>query len=1408
MPRGTDLTVGLRICTPLARHWGHFKSVFLETFVMHVDIFCRQQGFGHSVTRTFRLIGCGFALIACMLISVGAVTAQPVLINTTLPDAIYGVPYVANVIVGGNPAPGVVTVAGLPVGLTATHNLSGSLSITGTSTGLGTFSVTITATNGTGTSVSTILLTVLRYSNVVKLVSAGTYHTCAVVNGGVKCWGFNDSGQLGDPTVNDPDSHIPVDAIATNSGAEAVTAGTFHSCAAVGGGAKCWGSNNAGQLGVDTGATLNSHAPLEVIRPSNNVTAVAAGNEHSCAVVDAGVKCWGANGSGQLGNNANIGGYLPVQAIPPSSNATAVVTGVLHTCALVAGGVQCWGANAFGQLGNGNAIESHVPVSAIPLANGVMAIASGYFHVCAVINGGVKCWGSNNKGQLGNNSTTLSSLPIDVIAANSNATSVATGDNHSCAVVDGGVKCWGNNDDSQLGNRSTVQSLTPVQAIVAGSGVTSIVAGARRTCAVVNGGVQCWGYDGEGQLGNNRTTKSLVPAPVVPTGSGLSKVATGIDHSCAIVAGGVKCWGANTYGQLGDNSTAQALFPVQAIVAGSDVTAIAAGDSFTCAAVAGGVKCWGINTNHQLGNGSTLPSLVPIQTVAPGSGVTAIAAGAAHSCAIVSGVLKCWGANGNGQLGNNTTTEGASPDSTALPNGSVGVTAGGAHTCAIANGGVQCWGANDMGQLGNSSTTQSSVPVIAIAAGSVDAVAAGAKHTCAALAGGVMCWGSNSSGQLGDSRGSAISQSLSAISAIASGSGATSVVAGALHSCAAVNGGVKCWGNNNSGQIGNNQVVVSYVPVVAIPSGGNATDIAAGAAHTCTVINGGLECWGDNSRGQLADPVTVPGRYVHTAIPYVAFSLNVSKLGNGAGTVTSAASDINCGALCSLSAQYGNVSTLSATPSFGSNFAGWSGASCTGTGSCVVTLTSTRNLVATFPLNQYAIATSVTTAGGLLSCSPNPVNHGSNSTCTATPAASYSLTGFGGACAGAACILNNVTGARSVSASFAFAQSITGFAPASSVVLGAGPMTLAATGGASGSPVLFATASLSSICTASGNQLSFIGAGTCVVTANQAGGNGFNPAIEVMATILVKAASTLTVNGPVSSVYGSSASFIATVTNGVNATGSVAFLADGNAIAGCSAQSMVSDVATCATSNLTIGVHSVSATYSGDNLNQGVTASAISHTVNRASQTLIFGAQLSASQRFVANAMFSLNPLAIPGASSSTVIYSVAPANVCSIAGTTVTIVGLGNCAITANQAGDTNYRVALPVTQTVTVAGTLDIDLSPISTRYKSLTVGVLISRYLAGATGTALTTGALGSSASRTSAQLIWDYLESIRPLLDIDGNGVVDKKTDGVLILRYLLGLRGSALTASVISTSAPLPSRSLPADIEAYMRSLMP
>jgi predicted outer membrane repeat protein len=85
-------------------------------------------------------------------------------------------------------------------------------------------------------------------------------------------------------------------------------------------------------------------------------------------------------------------------------------------------------------------------------------------------------------------------------------------------------------------------------------------------------------------------------------------------------------------------------------------------------------------------------------------------------------------------------------------------------------------------------------------------------------------------------------------------------------------------------------------------------------------------------------------------------------------------------------------------------------------------------------------------------------------------------------------------------------QTITNFAPASPVTLGALPVTLTATGGGSGLPVTFATTSAATICTVTANQVTFTGIGTCVLTANQAGNNVFLPATEVTASIVINAA--------------------------------------------------------------------------------------------------------------------------------------------------------------------------------------------------------------------------------------------------------------------------------------------------------------
>ena len=189
------------------------------------------------------------------------------------------------------------------------------------------------------------------------------------------------------------------------SGAERIPerpAGSEHTCAVVvAGGVKCWGANSSGQLG--DGTNLNRNTPVNVSGLSGGVTAITAGSEHTCAVVAGRVKCWGTNASGQLGDGTNFDRNTPVNISGPSGGVTAITAGSEHTCALTTdGAIWCWGANFSGQLGDGTNVNRNTPVNVSGLSEGVAAIAAGAEHTCALTTGGaIWCWGANFSGQLG-----------------------------------------------------------------------------------------------------------------------------------------------------------------------------------------------------------------------------------------------------------------------------------------------------------------------------------------------------------------------------------------------------------------------------------------------------------------------------------------------------------------------------------------------------------------------------------------------------------------------------------------------------------------------------------------------------------------------------------------------------------------------------------------------------------------------------------------------------------------------------------------------------------------------------------------------------------------------------------------------------------------------------------------------
>jgi len=318
------------------------------------------------------------------------------------------------------------------------------------------------------------------------------------------------------------------------------------------------------------------------------------------------------------------------------------------------------------------------------------------------------------------------------------------------------------------------------------------------------------------------------------------------------------CWGDNFNGELGNGTKTDSPTPVQVETLTSGVIAVASGFQHNCALTKeGAVKCWGDNSVGKLGNDSTAESLVPVQVTGLTSGVVAIATGGYHTCALTEqGAMKCWGANAFGQLGNGNLLDQHTPAQVSgLTTGIAAIAAGVNHTCALTEqGAAHCWGRNDHGGLGNGSIGDKNVPVpVSNMTSGVVSIAGGFHHTCGVTgSGAARCWGFNDSGQLGDN---SMDDSTIPVQVSNLTSGVVTVSAGPYFSCALTQaGGVKCWGDNVNQTLGAGPGVDALVPIQVTGLMSGAVSIASLYWHSCAVTNtGAAKCWGDNFFGQIGD---------------------------------------------------------------------------------------------------------------------------------------------------------------------------------------------------------------------------------------------------------------------------------------------------------------------------------------------------------------------------------------------------------------------------------------------------------------------------------------------------------------------------------------------------------------------------
>ncbi len=346
-------------------------------------------------------------------------------------------------------------------------------------------------------------------------MSAGGAHTCAVTLAGtVKCWGLNEFSALGDGTTRN--RVIPVAVVGLPDAPQTLSAGWSHTCVVTAdGGAWCWGHNDWGQLG--DGSTTSRSTAGAVVGLSSGVQALSAGLSHTCALTTAGgVKCWGWNGHGQLGDGTTTDRLTPVDVVGLSSGVQALSARGWHTCALTtAGGVKCWGGNTSGQLGDGTTTDRLTAVDVVGLASGVQALSAGDGHTCALTTaGGVACWGWNHYGALGDGTTTARAVPGAVVGLDAGVRALSSGFNNTCAVLaSDGVVCWGH---GPVGDGTTANRLTPVAVQGLPERARAVTMGGGHICALLaSGAVQCWGGNQYGQLGDGTTADRLAPTPVI-----------------------------------------------------------------------------------------------------------------------------------------------------------------------------------------------------------------------------------------------------------------------------------------------------------------------------------------------------------------------------------------------------------------------------------------------------------------------------------------------------------------------------------------------------------------------------------------------------------------------------------------------------------------------------------------------------------------------------------------------------------------------------------------------------------------------------------------------------------------------------------------------------------------------------
>lgn len=575
-----------------------------------------------------------------------------------------------------------------------------------------------------------------------------------------------------------------------------------------------------------------------------------------------------------------------------------VFAGPDYTCVIKAKSkyLACWGSNEHGVLGDhllGENTKTYFrPPKLIDKPTQYSMVSSSTNYACGVTTEGtLKCWGNASHEQLGQllkQQTEVSSHIPNLVSIEDQFQMVSTASNKACGINKKGILiCWGRNWKNHLDSQPEAPDFFDSKVVYSQVAVsTNFACGITKTSQL-----RCW----------SSWASDLLKAPDPIEFQSISKtrfteIKSGNNHICALSRDKhLYCLGANSFGQLAANDIYKDSIITPTLVAkGDQFLAVYLGPETTCAIPITNqrvVKCWGKNADRF--------SSLPRQFLnSPNDTIRELAIGTEHICALTTLSFYCWGDNSKGQLGYEPSNIDLNridhivsrpinvKDNVEYISVKVGLT----HTCGITQGNkLKCWGSNSKGKLGIGNIAKdldptNFTPTFVDPKHKYKSLALGSSHSCAVnLEGHLRCWGNNQYGQLGLPSSSA-DEVLPSPIPVDPEVKFLKVVAADDISCGLTQlHKIKCWGKFDS-VLAEDQVNNSYSPDPTLIEGNDQfSDLAVAPSFACAITHEKkIKCWGEVNHFKYNSHYPIYSHYARSPITidpetnYAAISMSSS----------------------------------------------------------------------------------------------------------------------------------------------------------------------------------------------------------------------------------------------------------------------------------------------------------------------------------------------------------------------------------------------------------------------------------------------------------------------------------------------------------------------------------------------------